>query len=96
MGYEVQEGVAAQRSHGQRHQEAEEELEEDPVHERDEDDAEQGEHADDGDGDEAADPGCNKPKPWRFSPYSLIHPAKRAYQTKLKRSGGTKGWSYVY
>lgn len=62
MRNEVQEGVAAQRSHGQRHQEAEQELEEDSVHERDEEDAQQGQRADDGDGDEAADPGCNKPQ----------------------------------
>lgn len=59
MGDEVQEGVAAQRAHGQRHQEAEEELEENFVHERDEDDAEQRQQADDGDGEEPADPRCN-------------------------------------
>lgn len=59
MRDEMKEGVAAQRADGQRHQEAEEELEENSVHERDEDDAEQGEQADDRDGDEPADPGCN-------------------------------------
>lgn len=56
----MKEGVAAQRADSQRHQEAEEEVEENFVHERDEDDAEQGEQADDGDGDEAADPRCNR------------------------------------
>lgn len=56
---EVEEGVAAQRADRQRHQEAEEELEEDPVHERDEDDPDQGQQADDGDGGDAADPGWN-------------------------------------
>ena len=49
VGDEMKEGVAAQRADGQRDQEAEEELEENSVHERDEDDAEQGEQADDGD-----------------------------------------------
>lgn len=57
---EVKQGVAAQRAHRQRHQEAEQELEEDFAHERDEDDAEQREQADDGDGDEAAQPGCRQ------------------------------------
>lgn len=56
----MKEGIAAQRADSQRHQEAEEEVEENFVHERDEDDAEQGEQADDGDGDEAADPRCNR------------------------------------
>lgn len=57
---EVQEGVSAQRAHGQRHQEAEQELEEDFVHERDEDDAEQRQQTDDGDGEEAAKPRCKQ------------------------------------
>lgn len=56
--YEMQEGVAAQRADGQRHQEAEEELEENPVHERDEDDSGQRQQADDRDGHEPADPRC--------------------------------------
>lgn len=56
----MQEGVSAQRSHGQRHQEAEQELEEDFVHERDEDDAEQRQQTDDGDGEEAAKPRCKQ------------------------------------
>lgn len=56
----MKEGVAAQRADGQRHQEAEEELEEDLVHERDEHDAEQRQQADDGDGDDAADPRCQR------------------------------------
>ncbi len=59
MGDEMEEGVAAQCTDGQRHQEAEEELEENSVHERDEDDAEQGQQADDRDGNEPADPRCN-------------------------------------
>lgn len=54
--YEVQEGVSAQRAHSQRHQEAEQELEEDAVHQRDEHHASQGQQADDGDGDKAAGP----------------------------------------
>lgn len=55
---EMQEGVAAQRADGERHQEAEEELEENSVHERDEDDSDQREQADDGDGQKPADPRC--------------------------------------
>lgn len=59
VGDEVQEGIAAQRAHSQGHQEAEQELEEDPVHERDEDHAQQRQQADDGDGEEAAGPRCS-------------------------------------
>lgn len=59
VGNEVQEGIAAQRADCQRHQEAEKELEENSVHERDEDDPEQREQADDGDGNEPTDPRCN-------------------------------------
>lgn len=56
MWDEVQEGVAAQRAHSQRHQEAEQELEENSVHQRDEHDAQQGQQADHCDGDEPPDP----------------------------------------
>lgn len=79
MWDEVQQGVAAQRAHGQRHQEAEQELEEDLPHERHEDDAEQREQADDGDGDEAAQPGCRRTQ----SPASL--PARRKMLRKRRR-----------
>lgn len=59
VGDEVQEGVAAQRADGQRHQEAEEELEENFVKEWDEEDPDQCQQADDGDRDKAADPRCD-------------------------------------
>lgn len=55
---EMKKGVAAQRADSQRHQEAEEELEKNSAHERNEDDAQQRQQADDGDGDEAAEPRC--------------------------------------
>lgn len=58
MWDEMQQGVAAQRADGERHQEAKEEFKEDFAHERDEDDAKQRQQADDGDGDEAAEPRC--------------------------------------
>lgn len=54
----MKKGIATQRADSQRHQEAEEELEKNFAHERDEDDAEQRQQADDGDGDEAAEPRC--------------------------------------
>lgn len=55
---EVQKGVAAERAHGQRNQEAKQELEEDFVHERHEHHAQKRQQADDRDGQEAAQPRC--------------------------------------
>lgn len=53
---EVQEGISTEGSHRQGHKEAEQKLEEDSIHQRDQDDTQQGQQTDDGDGDKAPDP----------------------------------------
>lgn len=62
MGQQVEQGVAAQGAHGQRHQEGEQELEAGLVDDGHQHHAQQRQQADDGDGDEAPQPhhGCRQ------------------------------------